>query len=122
MPDAVVYIGYMLMVALIVFLSMKLGKYVDIIDAKSKISGAFIGGVMLAAVTSLPELFTSLTAVWVVRENELVLGNILGSDLVNLAFFGVCCWCFRAGFERRGFRSFTIWRFRLRSGCTGLSQ
>ncbi|MCH5161617.1 MAG: cation transporter, partial [Clostridiales bacterium] len=60
MPDFLVYILYVLTVAVVVVLSIKLGKYVDIIDAKSNISGAFIGGVMLAAVTSLPELFTSL--------------------------------------------------------------
>ncbi|MDD6926398.1 MAG: hypothetical protein PUJ49_00830 [bacterium] len=32
MPDALIYIGYILTVAVIVFLSMKLGKYVDVID------------------------------------------------------------------------------------------
>lgn len=88
MPDFVVYILYALAVGVVVFLSMKLGKYVDIIDAKSNISGAFIGGVMLAAVTSLPELFTSLSAVWVVGESSFVIGNILGSNLINLAFMG----------------------------------
>ena len=76
-PQAIVYIGYIAMVVVIVALSIKLGKYVDIIDAKSNISGAFIGGVMLAAVTSLPELFTSLSAVWIVRENSMIIGNIL---------------------------------------------
>ncbi len=120
MPDAVVYIGYILMVALIVFLSMKLGKYVDIIDAKSKISGAFIGGVMLAAVTSLPELFTSLTAVWVVRENELVLGNILGSDLVNLAFFGVMLLVFSRGFRKARFSKFYYLALLVALGMYGL--
>lgn len=87
--DSLIYIGYVAMVAIVVLLSMKLGKYVDVIDAKSNISGAFIGGVLLAAVTSLPELFTSLSAVWVVKENSMVIGNILGSNLINLAFFGV---------------------------------
>ena len=43
-PQAIVYIGYIAMVVVIVALSIKLGKYVDIIDAKSNISGAFIGG------------------------------------------------------------------------------
>ena len=43
MPEALVYIGYFAMVAVIVVLSVQLGKYVDIIDAKSNISGAFIG-------------------------------------------------------------------------------
>ncbi len=104
--DWLVYIGYIAMVVIIVFLSMKLGKYVDVIDAKSNISGAFIGGVLLAAVTSLPELFTSLSAVWVVKENSLVIGNILGSDLINLAFFGVILLIFGRGLKKNKFSKF----------------
>lgn len=106
MPDWLVYIGYVAMVVIIVLLSTKLGKYVDIIDAKSNISGAFIGGVLLAAVTSLPELFTSLSAVWIVGENSLVIGNILGSDLINLAFFGVILLIFSKGLKKKSFSPF----------------
>lgn len=106
MPDWLVYIGYVAMVAIIVALSIKLGKYVDIIDAKSNISGAFIGGVMLAAVTSLPELFTSLSAVWIVKENSMIIGNILGSDLINFAFFGVILLIFGRGLKKAEFSKF----------------
>ena len=104
--DWLVYIGYIAMVAVIVVLSIKLGKYVDIMDAKSNISGAFIGGVMLAAVTSLPELFTSLSAVWIVKENSMIIGNILGSDLINLAFFGVILLIFGRGLKKAEFSTF----------------
>lgn len=108
MPDTLVYIGYAVTVIVVVALSFKLGKYVDIIDAKSKISGAFIGGVMLAAVTSLPELFTSLSSVWIVRESSLVIGNILGSDLINLAFFGVILLVFTRGMRKAKFSKYYI--------------
>lgn len=104
--DWLVYIGYIAMVAVIVALSIKLGKYVDIMDAKSNISGAFIGGVLLAAVTSLPELFTSLTAVWIVKQNEMIIGNILGSDLINLAFFGAMLFIFGRGLKTKKFNTF----------------
>lgn len=104
--DWLVYIGYIAMVAIIVTLSVKLGKYVDIMDAKSNISGAFIGGVLLAAVTSLPELFTSLSAVWIVKENSMIIGNILGSDLINLAFFGVILLIFGRGLKKARFNTF----------------
>lgn len=106
MPDWLVYVGYVAMVVIIVVLSVKLGKYVDIIDAKSNISGAFIGGVMLAAVTSLPELFTSLSAVWIVKQNSMIIGNILGSDLINLAFFGVILLIFGRGLKKAEFSKF----------------
>ena len=45
---------YIVLAALVVVLSVKLADYVDLIDKKTDISGAFIGGVVLAAVTSLP--------------------------------------------------------------------
>ncbi len=106
MPDWLVYVGYCAMVAVVVFLSIKLGKYVDVIDAKSKISGAFVGGVLLAAVTSLPELFTSLSAVWIVHENSMVIGNVLGSDLINLAFFGIMLLIFGRGLKKARFSKF----------------
>ena len=57
------YLEYIVLAILVVFLSVRLSYYVDCLDKKTNLSGAFIGGVMLAAVTSLPELFTSLTAV-----------------------------------------------------------
>jgi len=80
---------YAVLAALVVFLSIKLAHYVDLIDKKTDLSGAFIGGVILAAVTSLPELFTSISAVLVVEEPNLVLGNILGSNIFNMTFLGV---------------------------------
>lgn len=106
MPDFLVYILYAVTVCVVVGLSMKLGKYVDVIDAKSSISGAFIGGVLLAAVTSLPELFTSLSAVWIVKESSLVMGNILGSNLINFAFMGVILIVFAKGFKKASFNKF----------------
>lgn len=120
MPDQLVYIGYVVTVAVVVLLSFKLGKYVDIIDAKSKISGAFIGGVMLAAVTSLPELFTSLSSVWIVRESSLVIGNILGSDLINLAFFGVILLVFTRGLRKARFSKYYITSLLVGLGMYGL--
>lgn len=114
------YIGYIVTVAVIVFLSIKLGKYVDVIDAKSNISGAFIGGVMLAAVTSLPELFTSLSAVWIVHENEMIIGNILGSDLINLAFFGFILLVFTRKFKKAEFSPFYYVAFAVMLGMYAL--
>lgn len=76
---------YFLLAAPVVLLSLRLSACVDELDRKSGLSGAFLGGVMLAAVTSLPELFTSLSAVAFLAEPQMVLGNILGSNLFNCA-------------------------------------
>lgn len=82
-------ICYAVLAVMVVVLSVKLADYVDLIDKKSNISGAFIGGVILAAVTSLPELFTSFSAVVIVKNPSLVIGNILGSNLFNITIFGI---------------------------------
>lgn len=104
--DWLIYVGYVAIVALVVFLSIKLGKYVDVMDKKSNISGAFIGGVLLAAVTSLPELFTSISSIWIVNENSMIIGNILGSDLINCAFFGVMLLVFFKGLKEARFQKY----------------
>lgn len=82
-------ICYFLVAAVVVFVSIKLSDFVDLLDKKTKVSGAFLGGILLAAVTSLPELFTSLTATVLVKDNSLVVGNILGSNLFNLMLFAI---------------------------------
>lgn len=83
-----IFMQYLVLAALVVFLSVRLSYYVDCLDKKTSLSGAFIGGVMLAAVTSLPELFTSLTAVLVLDQPQLVQGNVLGSNIFNLCVIG----------------------------------
>ena len=82
-----------------VYLSMKLGDLVDLLDKKTKISGAFIGGVMLAAVTSLPELFTSISSVLLVNNPTLVMGDILGSDIFDIAVMVLLTFVFARNFH-----------------------
>ncbi|MEF9920073.1 MAG: sodium:calcium antiporter [Erysipelotrichaceae bacterium] len=79
-----IYIEYLILAILVVVFSVRLSTYVDALDKKTSLSGAFLGGVLLAAVTSLPELFTSLTAVLVLDEPQLVQGDVLGSNVFNL--------------------------------------
>ena len=80
-----IIIGYLILAVIVMGFSIQLSNYVDIIDKRTSISGAFIGGVILAAITSLPELFTSISATALLGQPELVIGNILGSDIFNTA-------------------------------------
>ncbi len=82
-----IWFPYVASLVLVVFISNKLGEYVDAMDKKTKLSGAFLGGVLLAAVTSLPELVTSITAA-IIGQPEMVLGNILGSNVFDVAIIG----------------------------------
>lgn len=78
-------LAYGVAALLVIVLSLKLSNYVDLLDKQTNLSGAFLGGVLLAAVTSLPELFTSISSVVFLDEPEMVVGNILGSNLFNVA-------------------------------------
>ena len=80
-----IFLLYLILAACVVLLSVKAANYVDLLDKKTNLSGAFIGGVMLAAVTSLPEFFTTISATSFLGNPDLALGNILGSNLFNNA-------------------------------------
>ena len=80
-------VTYIIIAAVVVFASIKLSDYVDLLDKKTNLSGALLGGILLAAVTSLPELFTSLSSTLFINKNAFVVGNILGSNLFNLCLF-----------------------------------
>ncbi len=83
-----VFLFYFLSSAALVYFSIKCADYVDLLDKKTSLSGAFIGGVILAAVTSLPELVTSISSIYAVNNPGLIIGNVLGSNIFNLCIFG----------------------------------
>lgn len=76
---------YAVVAFFVVWFSIKASQYIDMLDKTTRLSGAFLGGVLLSAVTSLPELFTSISATVLLHKPSLCIGNILGSDLFNLA-------------------------------------
>jgi len=90
LSNPLLFTTYIILAAFVVISSIYLSKYVDALDKKTNLSGAFIGGVILAAVTSLPELFTSLTAVCMLNQPELVQGNVYGSNIFNLTIISIC--------------------------------
>ena len=57
-----IYLIYFIVAWLVVRFSIMASNYIDMIDRSTRLSGAFLGGVLLSAVTSLPELFTSISA------------------------------------------------------------
>ena len=94
-----IYVQYLILATLVVILSIFLSKYVDALDKKTNLSGAFIGGVLLAAVTSLPEFITSLTAIFALNQPNLVQGNVFGSNIFNLTILAGCIILFSRKFK-----------------------
>lgn len=95
-----IYLTYVVLAIAVVVLAIRLSYYVDVLDRKTNLSGAFIGGVLLAAVTSLPELFTALTAVLALNTPQLVAGDILGSNIFNLCVIGTLVLLFHKSYQK----------------------
>lgn len=84
-----VWFKLVLLVAVIVFAGSKLSRYGDVLGEKLGLSGSWIGVVLLAAVTSLPELFAGISSSALVRQPDLALGNIYGACVMNLVVVAV---------------------------------
>ncbi len=80
---------YVLILVVVTFLSVLLARYVDALDKKTQMSDGVLGGVLLAGVTSLPELITSFTAVLLFNDAQMTFGNIMGSNFFDITIIGV---------------------------------
>jgi cation:H+ antiporter len=63
--------------------------YGDMLAEKTGVGRTLIGVILLATVTSLPELATGLTAVTVAHAPDIAAGDVLGSCVFNLMLIGL---------------------------------
>jgi cation:H+ antiporter len=70
---------------------------VDIIAEKTGLSGTWVGIIMLATVTSLPELVTGVSAVALAQAPDLAVGDVLGSCVFNLFIIVILDFLHRQG-------------------------
>jgi cation:H+ antiporter len=68
----------------IVFAGVRLARYGDVLGEKTGLGRSWIGVVLLAATTSLPELFTGLGATAFAALPDIAVGDVLGSCMFNL--------------------------------------
>lgn len=85
----ILFLQYILLAGIVIFATSKASHHIDELDKKSNISGALIGGLLLATITSMPEFITSITATVILDEPGLAFGNIFGSNLFNILILGV---------------------------------
>ncbi|MGP4074313.1 sodium:calcium antiporter [Halobacillus sp. K22] len=78
-----IYFIFILAAAIVVVSAVYLNQFGDVISKKSSLSGAAVGTFLIAGATSLPELTTSLTAVYI-DNPDIAVGNMLGSNVFNL--------------------------------------
>jgi cation:H+ antiporter len=84
-----VWLKFLLCVAIILFAGMKLARYGDAIAEKTGLGRMWIGLVLIAAITSMPELVTGVSAAALVKLPDLTLGTILGSCFFNLSILAL---------------------------------
>ncbi|WP_347861680.1 sodium:calcium antiporter [Salimicrobium sp. PL1-032A] len=78
----------------VIFAAIQLNKYGDVISQKSTWSGAMVGTLLIGGATSLPELTTSLTAVYI-DNADIAVGNMLGSNVFNVLILMVFDFIYR---------------------------
>ncbi|MGD9142919.1 MAG: sodium:calcium antiporter [Dehalococcoidia bacterium] len=71
-------------IAIIFFAGQKVAKYGDSIASRTGIGQVWMGVIAIAVVTSLPELFTGISAVTIVNEPDLAVGDLLGANAFNM--------------------------------------
>jgi cation:H+ antiporter len=78
------WVKFTVCAALIAVAGSQLSRYGDIIADKTGLGGTWVGLILLATVTSLPELITGLSAVTVAQAPDIAIGDVLGSCVFNL--------------------------------------
>lgn len=81
--------GFILCSVVIIFSGSRLSRYGDIIAELSGLGKAWFGLIVMAAVTSLPELFTGISSVAFVNSPDIAVGDIMGSCAFNLLILAV---------------------------------
>jgi len=84
-----VWVKFILCILIIFFSGRVVARYGDIIANKTGLGGLWIGVVLLALVTSLPEVFTGISAVTLVGAPDLTIGNLFGANSFNLLNLGL---------------------------------
>ncbi len=81
--------GFIICTLIIVYSGTKLSKYGDIIAEKTGLGRAWIGLVLMASVTSLPELITGISSVTYAGLPDIAVGDVLGSCVFNMLIIAI---------------------------------
>lgn len=86
-----IWFKFVLCLAIILFAGAKLARYGDVIAEKTGLGRIWIGLLLIAVITTMPELVTSVSAVALVRppSPDLALGTLFGSCLFNISILAL---------------------------------
>ena len=83
------WLQFLACTAIILISGSYLSQYGDIIAEKTGLGRTWIGVVLMASVTSLPELVTGISSVTLFDLPDIAVGNILGACMLNLLMIPV---------------------------------
>jgi len=84
-----IWFKFVLCLAIILFAGTKLARYGDVIAEKTGLGRIWIGLLLIAAITTMPEMATGVSSVVLVDSPDLALGTLLGSCLFNLSILAL---------------------------------
>lgn len=81
--------GFIVCATIIFFAGKRLSYYGDLLSDLTGMGKAWIGLILMSAVTSLPELMVGISSVAIVQSADLATGDILGSCAFNLGILSL---------------------------------
>ena len=84
MEYILVWLKFILCLIIIFLGGQRIARYGDVIAYRTSLGGLWIGLILLALITSLPELFTGISAVTLVGAPDLTIGDLFGANAFNL--------------------------------------
>jgi cation:H+ antiporter len=82
-----IWVQFIVSALIIVVTAVKLADYGDAIAYRTKLGGMFIGALLIASATSLPELLTMINAIQQ-QHIDLTAGDLFGSSMFKHAVVG----------------------------------
>src|SRR5574342_841549 len=92
-----IWIQLILCATLIIMAGSLLSKYGDVVAEKTGLGRVWLGAILIAGVTSLPELASGVSAVAWLNAPNLAAGAVLGSCLFNLALIAMIDLAYQPG-------------------------
>ena len=92
-----IWLYFIICCALILIAGAKLARYGDVIAEKTGLGRIWIGLILIAVITSAPEMITGVSSVVLVGQPDMALGTLLGSCTFNLAIIVVIDIMYRKG-------------------------
>ncbi len=84
-----IWAQFLICTSLILYCGSRLSYYGDVITEKTGMGRTWIGVVLIASATSLPELFTGISAVALFDSPNIAGGDVLGSCMFNLLILAI---------------------------------